>query len=301
MIPLYLNPRNQNQILKIPYSKDHKKYFSFHEYLGKKKPLKFKTESVEAFCKRKVSARQPDGFIFHAGRTGSTLLVKMLNSLNSVEVFSEIDILTDFLLQQHGSDKKLETVVKQIIQSYISEVPETKKIIFKFTSIDTLSIEFILKLYPDVPCVYVFNSPEKILSSQLFRPPRWARNLRRIMPKTGRPISSKLKSSPLAMQSVILESSFKRVLSVRKYKDLKIIDYSLILTPKIFDIFKWFGISTNRKQKTEANLLRRFDSKRVGKVFTKSTQKYRTPVIAAKYIYDHKKLEAGYLRLLKLM
>ena len=301
MIPIYLDPKNSNRIVAIPYSPLHKKYFSFSEYFLKQKNLKSTLMTIKKFCSTVKSNHKPDGFIFHTGRTGSTLLVKMLNSLDSVEVFSEIDILTDVLIERPKASNKKDdlNLVKKIIQSYLSQVSPDRKVIFKFTSIDTLSIRRLLQIYPNVPSVYVFNSPDAILSSQFFRPPRWSTHLGRILFKLKIDALPEQNNKFIAEQSLILNASYKLALKTKNKKNIMYIDYHSLLKPKIFDVFNWFGISTNKSERQLIQSVKQFDSKRPNQKFSKKTQQERAPILDEKFIFGRKSLWINYKKLLK--
>lgn len=299
MIPLYLNPKKTQQILKAPYSKGHRKFFSFHEYFLCNHPMNLEAESIENFCNQPKGKRIPDGFIFHAGRTGSTMLVKMLNSIDSVEVFSEIDIVTDLLLNPKIPVKQADCLLKNILYSYMDQVPVNTKVIFKFTSVDTLSISRIAKLFPNVRSVYIFNRPEIILSSQFFRPPRWSKSIDRVFRKANKSGSISPKATAIAKQSLILKAAYRVVLNQKNRSNLKYYSYDSLQKNGHLSIFKWFSISLTRNQKTKLISIKKYDSKNSRNLFSKAEWKARTPILEDQFIFEFKKLQTYYNKLLK--
>ena len=126
----------------------------------------------------------PTGFIFHAGRCGSTLLAKSLAKSRSNLVFGEAEphnaiwnIITD-------NWRKIADPTEQYVQMYRrlilamgrKRLSSHKNHFVKFTSFSVLLFDFIKAVFPDVPMIFLYRDPVAMLASFEKNPPAWLKH-----------------------------------------------------------------------------------------------------------------------------
>ena len=118
----------------------------------------------------------PAGFIFHAGRCGTTLLVRALARSRSNLVFSEAaphnqfwDLFPDDVTpDMHLFRNLVIGMGRRRIDSYRAHI-------IKFTSHQILHFRLIRAAFPEVPALFLFRAPDAIARSFVLNPPRWIR------------------------------------------------------------------------------------------------------------------------------
>lgn len=303
LIPLFFKDNKKKSILLGKFDSKHRKYTTFyHYYLTKEKPNFVSIKTKDFIAMQPLTNRSPDGFIFHGGRTGSTLLVRMLRAIENVEVFSEIDLITqviNFKDEYTSAENKL--FIKNSIAAYLNSVDSKHKCYFKFTSTDTLAFSLIVKLYPEVPVVYLFDSPERILSSQFLRPPRWAFNSVNIAQKNGFKSNNKNKDndylSRIKAQSYILNKSFKIILKNKLSSKIKIVSYQDLFSLNVRKLYKHLGLNITENDFSKIEKIKLFDSKNPNQKFSKAKRESSTPKLLQKHFFQPKSLEYNFKKL----
>ncbi len=115
----------------------------------------------------------PNGFIFHFGRSGSTLLAKAFSSSKKNLVASEPNILNQILLKQFRTDSKgfFETEKSKIMYKNLVLLLLSRRLkshenaIIKFTSFNINFLQTILNIFPDVPVVVLERDVFEIVIS----------------------------------------------------------------------------------------------------------------------------------------
>ena len=123
----------------------------------------------------------PTGFIFHSSRCGSTLLANACRAIDGAIVLSEpapvdkliIRFITDF--DEHGSKEKLYSIflrgaVKALAQRRSGN---ERRLFVKFACCSVSQIERIQRLWPEVPCVFLYRDPVETIVSNLQNVPAW--------------------------------------------------------------------------------------------------------------------------------
>jgi len=126
----------------------------------------------------------PTGFIFHAGRSGSTLLTKVLARDRRHLTFGEPDVLNQMLLAltENGAHPLASSAAGMSIYRHLllamsrRRLPEHTACFIKFTSFNILCFDFINTVFPDVPAIFLYRDPARSLSSFRRNPPPWFDN-----------------------------------------------------------------------------------------------------------------------------
>ena len=261
--------QSKKSLIWAPYSESHKDFITFYFYfLANRKNYSLKYTDFNKFKIKPRQVLMPYLFIFHAGRTGSTLFTRYLKALSSVEIFSEIDLVSNvFWHQRTFTAQQKQNALMNLFNAYIKAIPSEKKCIFKFTSIDTINLELITKCYPDVPWIYIYNDPQRILSSQFLRPPRWLYLLPQMCKKLKLKIDKPTNTNQniINQMALILDYEFEQVLKLTTHNSL-LIGFEQVLT-KIEFIFSWAKIDLTKKDLLKIAEVSKFDAKSPNKKF----------------------------------
>ncbi len=117
-------------------------------------------------------APAPAAFIFHMSRCGSTLITQMLAQLSSTIVVSEAQPL-DALLRLRGrgvDDDTLTRWLRALMSALVLPRSREQRLIVKFHAWHVLELQFIARVFPGVPWIFVFREPRDVLHSQVRLP-----------------------------------------------------------------------------------------------------------------------------------
>ena len=117
-------------------------------------------------------AQSPAALIFHMSRCGSTLVTQMLAQLSSTFVLSEAQPL-DALLKLRGRGVDDDTLIRWmrgLMSAFVLPRDGERRLVVKFHAWHVLELEFIARVFPGVPWIFVFREPRDVLASQARSP-----------------------------------------------------------------------------------------------------------------------------------
>lgn len=122
--------------------------------------------------------KAPDGFIFHVGRCGSTLLANMLTGSGEHLVVKEPDLMSGLIagwLQAEDASEAqgLEALVDAAVRSLLGATGEHRYKVLKFAAWNVRMAGPLLRLFADTPSVFVYRPPAETVASLLFQRPAW--------------------------------------------------------------------------------------------------------------------------------
>jgi hypothetical protein len=124
---------------------------------------------------------EPDGFIFHSSRCGSTLLANACKVLEDSIVISEAPVLdklaTRFFTDAPDHSPK-ELLYMLFLRAAVNLLGRPRKgserrYFVKFACTTTLQLERIRRVWPAVPIVFLYRDPLEIIVSNLKATPEW--------------------------------------------------------------------------------------------------------------------------------
>jgi hypothetical protein len=122
-----------------------------------------------------MPGRDPDGFIFHLSRCGSTLVSRLAAMLPDVAVVSEAGPVNAFL-QLDPTQMDIPTQrenVRLLLRSFGRSRPRAKKFIVKMSSWNIRNIAMLRRAFPHTPWCFVFRNPVEVVASILIDRPSW--------------------------------------------------------------------------------------------------------------------------------
>ncbi len=151
----------------------------------------FFSESLEVYAREKGDRREgfltaidtlfspaavegslpPTGFIFHAGRCGSTLLAKSLARSSRNIVFSEASLHNQ--AWKVAGARTVEGYRRLILAMGRPRLPSHSRHLIKFTSFNIMQYGLIREAFPDVPALFLYREPGAMLASYRLGAPGW--------------------------------------------------------------------------------------------------------------------------------
>lgn len=132
-----------------------------------------------------VESLQPSGFIFHMSRCGSTLVQNALRCLDGSIVPGEPEPLCTLLTPyssevwpggRRGWEAQRDALIRSMVRIFGQRRgPRDRRYFVKFTSRNSVQLDVIRRLWPDVPWLFVYRNPVDVMVSNLSRPPGWMR------------------------------------------------------------------------------------------------------------------------------
>lgn len=113
------------------------------------------------------SQLQPNGFVFHQSRVGSTLVANLLGSSHDHLVFSESAPPAACVLHCNGCTDNRKVHLLRVILNAMGNSATHKKLFFKFQSANTPLMELYTKAFPNTPWIYLFRDPVEIMVSHI--------------------------------------------------------------------------------------------------------------------------------------
>lgn len=161
----------------------HKSLKIFSTLKGRKNPPFAFSTKTDVFSDNSIlnDNLYPTGFIFHAGRCGSTLLVKVFARLRKNLVLSEVSLHNKFWLAitDEGtktidpSDENKRFYKNLLLATTRRRLSSHQYCFIKFTSFNIHFYDFIREVFPDVPALFLYREPDEILSSINKNPLDW--------------------------------------------------------------------------------------------------------------------------------
>jgi len=115
---------------------------------------------------------KPAGFIFHVSRCGSTLASQVLASSPRHRVVSEAASI-DGVLRWNGpgtTDERRATWLEGMIHALGEPLAGEKQYFIKFDSWHVLQFSLVRRVFPEVPCVFIYRDPIEVLVSHERQP-----------------------------------------------------------------------------------------------------------------------------------
>jgi len=216
-----------------------------------------------------VDSVYPTGFIFHAGRCGSTLLTRILARDRRHLVIGEAAVHNQVWLDLTNNgesplltEKNIEIYKHLVLALGRKRVPDHQGHFIKFTSFNILFFNFIRRVFPDVPAIFLYREPLDILASYERNPPGWFdsnhKSFRRFLTKVARDGSEPQAGfdSPAAAVTAFFAAGLRAGKNGAKY-----LNYTQLDPAKLPAILKVLNVSGTPRQLSTMQSQFRYNSK----------------------------------------
>jgi hypothetical protein len=143
----------------------------FHAWLSQIRARICSTEIDSLIDLHKIDpGLAPTGFVFHVSRCGSTLVSNILSVPASCLVLSEpFSVGTSLILSETSLPVERQIDIFRALMSVLGRAQSAnqKYLFLKFTSWNVLYLDFIKKVYPEVPWIFLYRRPLEVAVSCL--------------------------------------------------------------------------------------------------------------------------------------
>ena len=136
------------------------------------------------------TSHEPLGFIFHVGRCGSSLLSRLLETVDDLTVVREANALTRALhalswsrttmaatealapaVMPGGTPEEAAQVVRRVASAFCAASAKPDATLLKFQPADVREAKELMRLFPKSRCVFVERDEWSVVGSMMRRPP----------------------------------------------------------------------------------------------------------------------------------
>ena len=194
----------------------------------------------------------PTGFIFHSSRCGSTLMANACRAIAGAIVLSEPApadkligrFITD--VDEHGTKEVLYSIfLRGVVRALGQRRTGDERYLFvKFACCSVSQIERIRRIWPGVPCVFMYRDPVETIVSNAQNPPAW------LLDEDRRLLASTIGTSSQEVSEMTLEELCARAIGsffsiahrVANNRTL-LLNYNQLSLAEIANVLKFFGVT----------------------------------------------------------
>jgi hypothetical protein len=209
---------------------------------------------------KQTASIAPKGFIFHTSRCGSTLISNSLRVLDDSIVVSEAQALESLsgFLQSHSGEASLDALLRRVYLKACVNIfgqlrrGDERRYFVKFASPSVLQLGRIRKIWPDVPCVFVYRDPVEVIVSNVKKPGGWVQF--ETNPSMTAEVAGACESE---MQNMSLEEfcarAFGRFCSIAAEQSderMMLVNYEELSVGKLLEVARFFGVAPTELEAT---------------------------------------------------
>ena len=241
---------------------------------------------------------EPTGFIFHGSRCGSTLLANACRVLDGAVVISEAEIVEKIVSRffsypdNHSAQSVFNATLLRAALKALGQrrLGTEQKLFVKFSALSTLQFRWIKRIWPDVPCVFMFRDPLEVITSNIGNPPDWLDF--ESIPQQSTAFTGLEPEAALKLDN---EERCARALA-RFYETgaelgatgALLIDYRELSVEKLFDAIEFFGFTPTDRERKEIARITHVYSKhsRLTRKFEPDSPPKRTATLRAQEVTE---------------
>lgn len=196
---------------------------------------------------------EPDGFIFHSSRCGSTLLANVCRSLDDTIVLSEANAIDKLVARfiTDAVDPVKESLYSVFLRSVVKALAQRRtgnerRLFIKFSCCGTSQLQRIKRIWPRVPWVFLYRDPTETIVSNMKTVPAW------LIDEDHRVLAHITGVSPEAIAAMSLEErcarsigSFFSTAHSLANADSMLLNYSQLSLPALLSILKFFKVEAS--------------------------------------------------------
>jgi len=196
----------------------------------------------------------PTGFIFHSSRCGSTLVANACRVINNSIVLSEANAI-DKLIARFFTDTANDGVKSALYSVFIRGVVHAlaqrrrgteQHLFIKFACTSFAQIDCIKRIWPNVPCLFLYRDPIETIVSNVNDPPTW------LTDDDWRVLAAITGTTPGEVAAMTLEERCARSIasfySHAVAHEQMLLNYNQLSLPVISDVLKFFKVSPSDQE-----------------------------------------------------
>ena len=207
---------------------------------------------LEAQLEKTFRSIPPTGFIFHSSRCGSTLVANACRAIEGSVVLSEppaVDkLIARFItdVDEQGTKEALYSIFLRATVAALAQrrTGQEHHLFIKFACCSVSQIERIRRIWPNVPCVFLYRDPIETIVSNMQNLPAW------LLDEDHRVLASIINSSPSEIAEMSKEELCARSIAAffttahRVANDRTLLlNYNQLSTAEVSNVLEFFGVS----------------------------------------------------------
>ena len=228
----------------------------------------------------KLPTIKPTGFIFHMSRCGSTLVSRMLASLDKNVVISEASPL-DWMIRANIrrpeiTDQEHINWVRWMIGSLAQKrEPEAQHFFVKFDAWHMLYFDVIERAFPNVPWIFLYRNPAEVLVSH--EKQRGAGTIPGVIEHRidGMSLVDSINFSPEEYPAFVLAEICRASLKQRDNPNGMFVNYTQLPQFVTGELLQHFGVDYSDEKIAQMNDAAQFNAKSPNVKFTGDTEEKR--------------------------
>lgn len=193
----------------------------------------------------------PTGFVFHSSRCGSTLVANACRALEGSIVLSEpppVDkLIARFVtdIDEHGTKETLYSIFLRATVAALAQrcTGQERHLFIKFACCSVSQIERIRRIWPNVPCVFLYRDPIETIVSNMQNLPAWLQDedhrvLASIIGASTSEVAAMTKEELCARSLASFYSTAHRVANDRTL----LLNYNQLSTAEVSNVLEFFGV-----------------------------------------------------------
>lgn len=193
---------------------------------------------------------KPDGFIFHSSRCGSTLVANALKCLHDSIVVSEASPIDKLIARFNtdAADHKKQILYSLFLRGVVSAFGQQhrgdeRRLFIKFSCCSTAQLNYIQRIWPDVPWLFLYRDPVETIVSNLKTRPEWLLDPdRRILASINEVTVQQI--SEMSDEELCARSIGKFYLSAHQLANDRslLLNYSQLSVPILLQVLQFFSV-----------------------------------------------------------
>lgn len=218
-----------------------------------------------------VDANEPDAFVFHVSRCGSTLLTQLLGMDENKLVLAEVPFFDQLLRQKNGiSGEERKNILRAAIRLVGQHRCDNRQqLIVKTDSWHLFFAETLREMYPQTPFIFLYRSPEAVIRSHAKR--RGSHMIPALVDPAlfGLTFTEEYAMNLDRYAAAVLEKYYAKMLAFATGDSRSILlSYDAGIYEELLRACAWAGFPASPQHESAMRERIRFHSKEPGRVFT---------------------------------
>jgi hypothetical protein len=223
---------------------------------------------------KELDSVPPTGFIFHSSRCGSTLVANACGAIKNSIVLSEANVIDKLIarfITDAADDRVKEALYSVFLRAAVHALGQKRTgrerhLFVKFACCSFARMERVIRIWPNVPWIFLYRDPVETIVSNLNDVPPW------LMDQDNRVLASIIGVSPAQIAEMRLEQRCARTIGSLFAKAHRLangagllLNYAQLSVPVISSVLSYFKVSPSAEEMETIVRGSRFYSKEVSR------------------------------------